>query len=122
MQFINECIENLTVGVLAEFNDQGLIQARELGRVIGIVSRVYQVQVSEDDPTLKNVAEITTHGYANDAILSGSASWKGCDLYANGSLLTATEDGSPVAVLVPKTLGEDKIDFADGDRVTVIML
>ena len=122
MQFINECVENLAVGVLAEFNDQGLIQAREAGRIIGIVSRVYQVQTSEDDPTLRNIAEITTHGFANEALLSGPASWKGCDLYANESLLTATENGSPVAVLIPKTLGENKVDFADGDRVTVIML
>ena len=122
MQFQNECVSSLQVGQLAQFNDQGLIDVRSTGRIIGIVSRVFQVQVSMDDPTLKNVAEITTHGYANDAMLSGSASWQGCNLYANGSQLSATVSGDAVAVLIPKTLGESKVDYADGDKVTVVML
>lgn len=122
MQFINECTSGLEVGMLAQFNNEGLIDARSSGRIIGIVSRLFQVQTSMDDPTLKNVAEITTHGYANNAILSGAASWKDCNLYASGSSLSATIDGDAVAVLVPKTLGEQKVNFVDGDRVTVIML
>lgn len=122
MQFINECTSGLEVGMLAQFNNEGLIDARSSGRIIGIVSRLFQVQTSMDDPTLKNVAEITTHGYANNAILSGAASWKGCNLYANGSQLSATVSGDAVAVLIPKTLGESKVDYADGDRVTVVML
>ena len=55
-------------------------------------------------------------------ILSGSASWQGCNLYANGDKLSATVSGEIIARLVPKTLGEPQADFEDGDLVTVIIL
>ena len=122
MQFINQCENGLSVGVLAQFNDQGLISARTTGRVIGVVSRVFQVQTSLDDPTLIDVAEITVGDWANNVILSGSASWQGCNLYANGDKLSATVSGEIIARLVPKTLGEPQADFEDGDLVTVIIL
>ena len=122
MQFINQCVSGLNVGVLAQFDDQGLISARTTGRIIGVVSRVFQVQTSLDDPTLIDVAEITVGDWANNVILSGSASWKGCELYANGDKLSATVSGEIVARLVPKTLGQPQADFADGDLVTVIIL
>jgi len=121
MQFINECESNLNVGVLAQFNENGLIAERTDGRIIGIVSRVYQVQTSLDDPTLMNVAEVTSAGSCNNVILSGAASWQGCDLYANGAHVSAFVNGESIAVLVPKTLGEERIDFANGDLVTVVM-
>jgi hypothetical protein len=122
MQFLNECVAGLQVGVLAQFDDQGLITARTTGRIIGIVSKVFESAVSMDDPTLMHIAEITTHGYCLNVILQGSASWQGSDLYANGDRLTATVNGSPIAQLMPKTLGQDKVDFADGDLVTVVMI
>ena len=122
MQFINQCESGLNVGVLAQFNDQGLISARTTGRIIGVVSRVFQVQTSLDDPTLIDVAEITVGDWANNVILSGSASWRGCNLYANGDKLSATINGDVIARLIPKTLGQPQVDFADGDLVTVIIL
>jgi hypothetical protein len=122
MQFQNECVSGLQVGQLAQFNEEGKIEALNTGRLIGIVSRVFQVQVSDDDLTLISVAEITTHGVTNTAILSGSASWQGCDLYANGSNLSATVNGDVIAFLVPKTLGQEKTDFENGDQVTVVMI
>ena len=121
MQFINECEPNLNVGVLAQFNENGLIAERTDGRIIGIVSRVYQVQTSLDDPTLMNVAEVTSSGSCNNVILSGSASWQGCNLYASGAHVSAIVDDDSIGVLVPRTLGEDKVDFQSGDLVTVVM-
>ena len=53
---------------IAQFNENGLIAERTDGRIIGIVSRVYQVQTSLDDPTLINVAEMTSAGSCNNVI------------------------------------------------------
>lgn len=121
MKFINECVTDLQVGVLAEFNTEGLISSRTNGRIIGIVSRVYQTQRSIDDETLINVAEVTATGWANNVLLSGSASWQGCDLYANSDRLSATPNGDVVAQLIPRTLGEAQVDFVDGETVTVVL-
>lgn len=122
MKFINECEPNLNIGVLAQFNENGLIAERTDGRIIGIVSRVYQVQTSIDDTTLINVAEITSSGSCNNVILEGEASWSGCDLYANGGKVSAAVNGDPIAVLVPRTLGEERINFTNGNLVTVVIL
>ena len=121
MKFINECVSNLQVGVLAEFNENGLISSRVNGRIIGIVSRVFQTQRSIDDPALINVAEVTTTGWANNVLLSGGASWQGCDLYANDDRLSATPNGDVIAQLIPRTLGEAQVDFVDGETVTVVL-
>lgn len=121
MKFINECVSNLQVGVLAEFNETGLISSRTNGRIIGIVSRVYQTQRSIDDETLINVAEVTATGWANNVLLSGSASWQGCDLYADGNRLSASPSGNVIAKLIPRTLGEAQVDFSDGESVTVVL-
>lgn len=125
MQFLNECVANLQVGVLAEFNSDGKIAQRSNGRIIGLVTKVFETQKQVDVDTVItiNVAEITVHGATPHAILSGSASWQGCDLYAtNDGKLSATANGSVIATLVPRTLGEDQSDFADGDTVTVVVL
>lgn len=122
MQFQNECVSSLQIGQLAQFNNEGKIEALSTGRLIGIVSRLFEVQASMDNPTLISVAEITTHGVTNKAILSGSASWQGCELYADGSNLSATANGDVIAFLVPKTLGQEKTDFENGDQVTVVLL
>jgi hypothetical protein len=119
MKFINKCVPDLQVGILAEFDNTGLISRRENGRIIGVVSKVYQTQASIDDPTLINIAEITVSGWVNNVILSGIASWKGCDLYANGEYLSATPNGEVIAKLIPKVFGEDQSDFTDGELVTV---
>tara|TARA_Y100001938_G_C8042484_1_gene406929 strand:+ start:330 stop:704 length:375 start_codon:yes stop_codon:yes gene_type:complete len=124
MQFINECVTNLNVGILAEFNNDGKIQGYTNSRIIGVISRVYQTELLNDDDTTTviNVAEVTTAGWCNNVILSGSASWKGCELYANGNRLSSTINGDIIARLIPRTLGEEQLDFKDGDLVTVVVL
>ena len=125
MQFLNECISGLSVGVLAQFDSEGKIAQRSNGRIIGLVTRVFQTQKQIDVDTIVtiNVAEITTHGATPYALLSGAASWQGCDLYAtNDGKLSATSNGDVIAILMPRTLGEGQSDFLDGDVVTVVML
>jgi len=126
MQFINECVSDLSVGILAQFDENGLICQRTNGRLLGIVTRVFQTNIEDEQGNIStvNVAEITTHGSCNNALLSGSASWQGCDLYASSdnSKLSATANGEPIAVLMPRFFGDAKTDFADGDTVTVVIL
>lgn len=126
MQFINECVSNLSVGVLAQFDSNGLIDKRTNGRLLGIVTRVFETNIEDEQGNIStvNIAEITTHGSCNNAVLSGSASWQGCELYpsTDGSKLSATANGSPIASLMPRFFGDAKTDFADGDTVTVVIL
>lgn len=126
MQFINECVSGLSVGVLAQFDSNGLIAQRTNGRLLGIVTKVFETNIEDEQGNIStvNVAEITTHGSCNNAVLSGSASWQGCDLYASsdGSKLSATTNGDPIAVLMPRFFGDAKTDFADGSIVTVVIL
>lgn len=125
MQFLNECVSGLSVGVLAEFNSDGKLTQRSSGRIIGLVTKVFETQRQVDVDTVVtiNVAEITTHGATPHAILSGSASWQGCNLYATSDgKLSATANGDVIALLIPRTLGEGQNDFVDGDAVTVVML
>lgn len=125
MQFLNECVSGLSVGVLAEFDANGKIAQRSSGRIIGLVTKVFQTQKQVDADTVVtiDVAEITTHGATPHAVLSGAASWKGCDLYATSDgKLSATVNGDVIAMLIPRTLGEGQTDFADGNTVTVVML
>jgi len=125
MQFINECVSGLSVGVLAQFDDNGLIAQRSSGRLLGVVTRVFQTNIEDDqgNATTVNIAEITTQGSCNNAILSGSASWQGCNLYASsdGSKLSATVNGDVIAVLMPRFFGDAKADFVNDDRVTVVI-
>ena len=125
MQFLNECVSDLTVGVLAEFNVEGKIAQRSTGRIIGLVTRRFQThqQIDIDTIVTIDVAEITIHGSTPYAIISGNAPWQGADLYAtNDGRLSATENGAVIAQLVPRCLGDEQIDFSDGDTVTVVML
>lgn len=126
MQFINECVSGLSVGVLAQFDSNGLIAQRTNGRLLGIVTKVFETNIEDEQGNIStvNVAEITTHGSCNNAVLSGSASWQGCDLYASsdGSKLSATTNGEPIAVLMPRFFGDAKTDFVDGSIVTVVIL
>ena len=64
---------------------------------------------------------MTTTGWANNVLLSGSASWQGCNLYANGDRLSATQNGDVIAKLIPRTLGEAQVDFVDGESVTIVL-
>ena len=125
MQFINECVSGLSVGVLAQFDDNGLIAQRSSGRLLGVVTRVFQTNIEDDqgNATTVNIAEITYQGSCNNAILSGSASWQGCSLYASsdGSKLSATPNGDVIAVLMPRFFGDAKADFVNDDRVTVVI-
>lgn len=123
MQFLQKCVAGLSVGSLAQFNSDGLIEERSTGRIIGIISKLTQFEELQPDDSviIVDVAEITTHGFCS-AVLSGSASWQGADLYADGSKLSANGTGSPIAVLIPRTLGEPSADFSDGDTVIVVML
>jgi len=125
MQFINECVNNLSIGVLAQFDSDGLIAQRTNGRLLGIVTRVFQTNIEDEQGNVStvNVAEITTHGSCNNAILSGSASWHGCNLYpsADGSKLSATANGEAIAVLMPRFFGDAKTDFVNDEVVTVVI-
>ena len=123
MQFLQKCVEGLSVGSLAQFNPDGLIEERSTGRIIGIISKLTQFdELQPDDSTLTvNVAEITMSGWCH-ALLAGSAPSSGSDLYAVGSKLSTSEAGDIVAKLVPRTLGETTEDFSDGDLVTVVIL
>lgn len=125
MKFINECVNDLSVGVLAQFNDAGLIAQRSNGRLLGIVTRVFTTNIEDDqgNASTVNIAEITTQGSCNNAILSGSATWQGCNLYASsdGSRLSSTVNGDVLAVLMPRFFGDAKTDFVNDELVTVVI-
>jgi len=122
MKFINECTTDLQVGQLAQFNDAGLIDTLSSGRRLGICTSIKTVSVSDDITTTEIlVAEIATSGAATIP-LSVSASWQGCDLYSNGNTLSTVINGSPIAYLIPKGLGDEKLDFQAGDLATVVLL
>ena len=125
MKFIQECDPALTVGVLAQFNSvTNLLEIYSTGRIVGLVTKVFTTNILNPDDTTSevSVAEITTHGESNVAVLSGSASWKGCELYANSDgHLSALVNGESIAILIPRHFGEDKVDFIDGEVVNVVM-
>jgi len=122
MKFINECSTNLQLGQLAQFNEQGLIDTLAAGRRIGLCTSIKTVSVSDDVTTTELlVAEIATSGAATIS-LSESASWQGCELYQNGSELSTIQSGPPVAYVIPKGLGDEKIDYIAGDLISIVML
>jgi len=124
MRFIDECTSTLQVGQFVQYNDSNLIDTLSTGRNLGlcISIKTESVSVGDDLPRVnKLIAEIVTHGSAN-VPLSESASYKGADLYRNGSVLTAVPHGDVIAVLIPKGFGTEKIDYNPGDLATVVLL
>tara|TARA_Y100001973_G_scaffold69971_1_gene102074 strand:+ start:178 stop:546 length:369 start_codon:yes stop_codon:yes gene_type:complete len=122
MKFINECTQNLHVGQLAQFNDAGLIDTLSTGRRLGICTSIKTVSVSDDVTTTEIlVAEIATTGDATIP-LNEAANWQGCELYQNGSALSTAQNGSPIAYLIPKGLGDEKVDYMAGDLASIVML
>ena len=122
MKFINECTNTLQIGQLAQFNDAGLLDTLSTGRRLGICTSIKTVSVS-DDVTITQllVAEIATIGDAT-VPLNEDANWQGCELYQNGSALSTIQSGSPIAYLIPKGLGDQKVNYTAGDLVSIVML
>ncbi len=122
MKFINECSINLRVGQFAQFNENDLLDTLSTGRNLGICTSIKTIIVSDDVTTSELlVAEIATSGPALIP-LNTSASWQGCELYQSGSYLTTTQSGSPIAYLIPRGLGDEKIDYVAGDLVSIVLL
>lgn len=122
MKTIQKCDQTVYQGALVQWSGEVLSLLTD-GPCVGVAGLPFEASLAQniDDPGQNVlVTELTLHGEAK-ARLSGSMSKQGGNLYAQGSTLSATENGQVLAKAIPADLNAQH-DFNDGDLIDVILL
>lgn len=123
MKTIQKCDDTVSKGCLVGWSNNQTLTQYIGSNLAGVAGEPFEMMISdniEQSGVMTRVVELTVHG-ETEAIISGNVSRSGGPLYAQGSALSSTPNGDPIARAMPADINAVN-DFSDGQLINIIIL